>query len=241
MEDTKGKPAPTSTGKNNQAKTTTQAKAAQAEQEPRLKTINRKQRGEASFTMDMFEAMPADAMRNKSWKKGLLDLTYWPHKHFYRSRDARGMVTKHSTSQSDHFHEIFTHDPATGQQYLDADGYPMIKCGPPLRRIAIRLPDGSSRDKVIKVYFEEGYVPDEGADDDQDSMEAPQMSLKKRYDTHTHEFRYQGSETFTTKAFAELRKANAQELAGEIPAGAQIVESSLPPSPLTKGDGFAMS
>ncbi len=186
------------------------------------KEIKRVMKGTQVFFHDLYKGSKANGKKNYPGFKQTAeseDIKDYEHVHFFHSHDSNGRPQAKCVAVAGHFHYIETHD-EEGEPYTDAKGRTVAKCGPALREIKKRLPNGKSRREEEPVYF----------------MMSDGTRLE---DKHTHEFVYVESLELSPDKIEQLKRGNAKQIAGQF-EGAPTVKDSTP-APLTQKDGVTIS
>lgn len=148
--------------------------------------INRRQKGEMSYTHDLFKLKVATSLHNVSYRKFKPQLEKMDHVHFFHSHDRNGNTQKYCSMNAGHFHEITTS--------VDKDGNLKATCGP-----ALRWEDSKSKSGKLKKELKTIGWYDE--DKDQDIL-----------DDHTHEVTYSHSEEISDNKMRAQVQEDADRL-----------------------------
>lgn len=161
-------------------------KKEESEQSVQPQQVKIKWKGEKEFRHDRFELGVAQCKTNKSWKQFEPNIELKDHKHWFHSHDHKGRARTYCTPMSGHFHEVKTE--------VDADGNLIASCGPPMRRVARRMRNGTYRKVTEPVIFK-------GMTEDQDI-----------HDDHRHIVTYDESEILSEKYKQSRASQDAQRL-----------------------------
>ncbi len=181
-----------------------------------------KSRGSDIFTQHTFKSDVNSDMHNISFQRYKPQIVRRKHTHIYRNYNARGKEIFETTPVGGHYHDVVTKD-ADGNQLLDANGFPTVKCGPPMRIVTRKRPDGATYKVREKVYFTD-------------------EKMEKGFDEHTHKFTYEGSEEISSdKKKTQMLKdrATLRETMGDALDNAKIIDHT--PAPLTAEDGWTIT
>lgn len=92
-----------------------------------------------------FRLEAAEALKNLSWRKGEVILERVPHVHFYHNVNSLGLTQTKSNDVGGHYHEV--------KWEINQDGYPVATCGPALRRVQRKLPNGKVKTSIEPIKF----------------------------------------------------------------------------------------
>ena len=147
---------------------------------------NRRQKGDLTYTHDLFKLKMATSKHNISYRKYEPILEDVDHTHFFHSHDRAGNPQKYCTIGAGHFHEVVVS--------VDKDGDLIAKCGPPLRWDDERLKSGKTRKKLATIEWHH------------------EAQGKDIIDNHTHESLYMHSEEISENKALQQARVDADKL-----------------------------
>lgn len=140
-----------------------------------------KERGMVSWIHELFKLNVAKCQTNVSWQQFKPRLVEVEHCHMYHTTDQAGKHQDKCSPIAGHFHYVKPKLDDKGVELLDAEGYPVMECSPPMRQVRTKMKSGSWKKKVEQVQF----ATDDGF----------------KYDNHKHDFDYIGAETLQPKHY----------------------------------------
>lgn len=138
------------------------------------------------FDHHLFKASVETCLKNGSWKKNVVMLEKIEHTHFYHSVNSQGMAQQYTPPVAGHFHEV--------KWKVAENGDLVAECGPALRKVQKKMPNGETKTKIERISFYDG------------------MNEKTINDDHTHKFEYKGSERLSKAHVAGIQASNSQAI-----------------------------
>lgn len=182
-----------------------QTKGAKAKTTPKKSAsapvkIKKFARGMKEFECDLYKGDVQKYKHNASWKYANPNIIEMEHRHIYRNVDGKkGRPNKYTSHMLGHFHEIILND-ENGNPLVDENGFPAPKCGPPMRKNVIRLPNGKKKMVIEQVKYLDG------------SGYGPNGENLYIEDNHTHSFEYLGSEMISPERNKRIQEDNAAQV-----------------------------
>lgn len=167
---------------------------------------NLKIRNQQVIHHHLFKALLSKMKKNISWKRGQPDIREVEHVHFFHSVNSWAMPQEYTNEVGGHFHKI-TWD-------YDANGTPIAKCGPSLKKISVRGRDGRPVSKIIPVEW-----PNILKEHDDD----PDMIV----DAHLHEMSYEGSDVIQSAALKEIANQQAKLMRAKADSMPKTTEAEM--------------
>lgn len=176
-------------------------KAIAAQEPAQTARPKMKMRHQQTIFHHLFKALLKNFMKNRSWKKGVVDIEMVEHVHHYHSVNSMGMPQRFTNTVGGHFHEVkWTQHP---------DGTFSAECGPPIRKVSRRMADGTSKTFNEPVKFK-----------DQMNLDGD-GNPRTITDNHIHEMEYQGSDQLTPEFIRSIQQQNANATMPQAQANAE--------------------
>lgn len=147
---------------------------------------NRRQKGDLTYTHDLFKLKTAVSKHNVSYRKFEPILEDVEHTHFFHSHDRAGNPQKYCTIGAGHFHEVVV--------TTDARGDLVAKCGPAVRWDDVKSMSGKVKKQINTISW---------------IHEAKDMKIE---DNHTHETFYMHSEEVSENKVIQQARQDAEKL-----------------------------
>lgn len=148
--------------------------------------VNRRQKGDLTYTHDLFKLKTATSKHNISYRKFEPILEDVEHTHFFHSHDRAGNPQKYCTIGAGHFHEVTVS--------ADKEGNLVAKCGPAVRWDDVKSPSGKIKKQINTISW---------IHEDKD------MKIE---DNHTHETFYMHSEEVSENKVIQQARQDAEKL-----------------------------